>query len=138
MAGRAMVRVAVAIGESRFNLTELMPWSLIIEITIRRLGGIEMNNRKKPTHPGEVLREDVIKPLGLTVTEAAKRLRVTRKTLSALINCKASMSPEMAARIGKATKTSPESWLFMQAKVDLWLAEKESPIIQEFGEVAVA
>ena len=44
----------------------------------------------------------------------------------------------MAVRIGKATKTSPESWLFMQAKVDLWLAEKESPIIQEFGEVAVA
>ena len=72
-----MVRVAVAIGESRFNLTELMPWSLIIEITIRGLGGIEMNNREKPTHPGEVLREDVIKPLGLTVTEAAKRLRVT-------------------------------------------------------------
>ena len=97
-----------------------------------------MNNRKKPTHPGEVLREDVIKPLGLTVTEAAKRLRVTRNTLSALINCKASMSPEMAVRIGKATKTSPESWLFMQAKVDLWFAEKESPVIQEFGEVAVA
>jgi antitoxin HigA-1 len=96
-----------------------------------------MNNRRRPTHPGEVLREDVIKPLGLTVTEAAKRLSVTRKTLSALINCKASMSPQMAVRIGKATKTSPESWLFMQAKVDLWLAEQESLLVQEFGEVAV-
>ena len=81
-----------------------------------------MTHRRKPTHPGEVLREDVINPLGITVTEAAKRLGVTRKTLSALINCKASMSPEMAVRIGKATKTSPESWLFMQAKLDLWFA----------------
>ncbi len=46
-----------------------------------------MHRSRKPTHPGEVLREDVIKPLGLTVTEAAKRLGVTRKTLSELINC---------------------------------------------------
>lgn len=44
----------------------------------------------------------------------------------------------MAVRIGKATKTSPESWLFMQAKVALWLAEQESPVVEEFGEVAVA
>ncbi|MFW0860359.1 MAG: HigA family addiction module antitoxin [Dehalococcoidia bacterium] len=70
-----------------------------------------------------VLREDVISNLGLTVTEAARRLGVTRKTLSALISCKASLSPEMAVRIGKATKTSPESWLYMQAKLDLWNAE---------------
>ncbi len=62
-----------------------------------------MIGKRKPTHPGEVLREDIIKPLGLTVTEAAKCLGVTRKTLSALINCKASLSPEMAVRIGKAT-----------------------------------
>ena len=97
-----------------------------------------MNNRRKPTHPRQVLREDVIKPLGLTVTEAAKRLSVTRKTLSALINCKASMSPQMAVRLSKATKTSPEIWLFMQAKVDLWLAYQEAPVVQEFSEVAVA
>ncbi len=97
-----------------------------------------MTHRRKPTHPGEVLREDVINPLGLTVTEAAKRLGVTRKTLSALINCKASMSLEMAVRIGKATKTSPESWLFMQAKLDLWFAEKKPTKVKEFGEAAVA
>jgi addiction module HigA family antidote len=95
-----------------------------------------MKSRRRPTHPGEVLREDVIKPLGLTVTEAAKRLGVTRKTLSALINCKASMSPEMAVRIGKATRTSPESWLYMQSKLDLWLAEQKSPVVEEFEEVA--
>ena len=77
-----------------------------------------MSRSRKPTHPGEVLREDVIKTLGLTVTEAAKRLGVTRKTLSELINCKSSMSPEMAVRIGKATKTSPDSWLYMQSQLD--------------------
>jgi len=87
-----------------------------------------MKSRRRPTHPGEILREDVIKPLGLTVTEAAKRLGVTRKTLSALINCKASLSPEMAVRIGKATRTSPESWLYMQSKLDLWLAEQKPPV----------
>ncbi len=94
-----------------------------------------MTDIRKPTHPGEILREDVIKPLGLTVTEAAKRLGVTRKTLSALLNCRASMSPEMAVRVSKATKTSPESWLYMQAKLDLWIAEQRPPRVEEFGEV---
>lgn len=68
-----------------------------------------MMQKRKPTHPGEVLREDVIKPLGLTVTEAANKLGVTRKTLSALINCRTSMSTEMAVRISRATGTSSES-----------------------------
>ncbi|MEA1992649.1 MAG: HigA family addiction module antitoxin [Thermodesulfobacteriota bacterium] len=97
-----------------------------------------MIGRRKLTHPGEVLREDVIKPLGLTVTDAAKCLGITRKTLSALINCRASMSPEMAVRIAKATKISPESWLYMQAKLDLWLAEQKPTEVEEFGEVVAA
>jgi addiction module HigA family antidote len=97
-----------------------------------------MADIRKPTHPGEILREDVIKPLGLTVTEAAKRLGVTRKTLSALVNCKASMSPEMALRVSKATKTSPESWLYMQAKLDLWIAEQKPPRVEKLGEVAIS
>ena len=92
-----------------------------------------MSKTRKPTHPGEVLREDVLKPLGLTVTEAAKRLGVTRKTLSALINCRASLSPEMAVRVGTATKTSPESWLYMQAKLDLWYAEQMPPKVKELA-----
>ncbi|MBT3388243.1 MAG: HigA family addiction module antidote protein [Desulfobacula sp.] len=90
--------------------------------------------QRKPIHPGEILREDVIKPLGLTVTEAAKRLGVTRKTLSLLINCKASLSPEMAIKISKATKTSPESWLNMQTKLDLWKASQHSYRVVEFTE----
>ncbi|NIT59500.1 MAG: HigA family addiction module antidote protein [Aliifodinibius sp.] len=87
---------------------------------------------RKPTHPGEILREDVIKPLGLTITEASKTLGVTRKTLSLLLNCKSSLSPEMAIRIGKATGTSPESWLYMQAKLDIWVANQHSDKIRSF------
>ncbi len=93
-----------------------------------------MIGQRKPTHPGEVLRKDVIIPLGLTVTEAAKYLNVTRKTLSALLNCKSSLSPEMAIRIGKATRTSPESWLYMQAKLDLWQAAQKPLEVEMFEE----
>ncbi|MCF7929663.1 MAG: HigA family addiction module antidote protein [Spirochaetales bacterium] len=83
--------------------------------------------KRKPTHPGEILLEDVIKPLGLTITEAAQKLGVSRKTLSELVNQKSSLSPEMALRISEATHTSPESWLSMQAKLDLWNALQKKP-----------
>ena len=96
-----------------------------------------MTDIRKPTHPGAILREDVMEPLGLTVTEAANRLGVTRKTLSALINCRAAMSPEMAVRVSKATKTSPESWLYMQAKLDLWIAGQRPVKVEEFEETAI-
>jgi addiction module HigA family antidote len=96
-----------------------------------------MIEKRKPVHPGEVIREDIIKPLGLTVTEAAKCLGVTRKTLSALLNCKASLSPEMAVRVAKATNTTAESWLYMQAKLDLWIASKKSPKVKKLKAAAV-
>jgi addiction module HigA family antidote len=95
-----------------------------------------MMMQRKPTHPGEVFREDVLIPLRLTVTEAAKRLRVSRKALSTLLNCKSSMTPEMAVRIGKATKTTPQSWLYMQAKYDLWKADQDATEVEEFAEIA--
>jgi antitoxin HigA-1 len=79
-----------------------------------------MANEPRPTHPGEVLRRDVIEPLGVTVTEAARRLGVTRKALSELLNDRSSLSPRMAVRIAEATGTSAESWLEMQMKLDLW------------------
>ena len=88
--------------------------------------------KRKPTHPGEIIREDIIKPLGISITDAAKKLGVTRKTLSALINCRASLSPEMAIRIAKATNTTPESWLFMQAKLDLWNAADKGTQVEPF------
>lgn len=72
-----------------------------------------------PPHPGEVIRELCVDPLGLTVTKAAEGLGVTRKTLSALRNCKAGISPEMAIRLSKAFGGSAESWLIQQAQYDL-------------------
>jgi len=84
-----------------------------------------MINKRKPTHPGVLLKEDVLTPLGLTITEAAKDLGVSRKALSELINEKISLSPDMAVRISKATKTSAESWLGMQAKLDLWKSQNK-------------
>lgn len=77
-----------------------------------------------PPHPGEVLNELCIKPLGLSVTEAAKALGVSRKTLSALINGRAGVSPEMAIRLSKVFNTSAESWLQQQMQYDLWHAEQ--------------
>ena len=84
-----------------------------------------MMKKRKPVHPGSLLKEEVLIPLGLTVTTAAVDLGVSRKTLSELINEKASLSPDMAVRISKATGTSPESWLNMQLKLDLWTSEKK-------------
>jgi addiction module HigA family antidote len=78
----------------------------------------------KPPHPGEVLRELCIEPLGLTVTQAAQALGVSRKTLSALLNGRAGISPEMAIRLSKAFGTSAESWLTQQMHYDLWVAEQ--------------
>ena len=83
---------------------------------------------RKPTHPGNVFLEDVMKPLDLTITDAAKMLGVTRKTLSEFVNEKSALSPEMAIRIAKATKTSPESWMVMQMKLTLWLAMQHEPV----------
>lgn len=78
------------------------------------------NPNRKPTHPGAILREDVLPALGMTQTEFARRLLVSRLTVSELLHEKRGLSPELAARIGKLTRTSPESWLRMQAALDLW------------------
>jgi len=73
-----------------------------------------------PPHPGETVRELCLEPLGLTVTDAAKGLGVSRKTLSSLLNARFGISPEMAIRLSKAFGGSPESWLIQQAQYDLW------------------
>lgn len=78
-----------------------------------------------PPHPGEVLRQLCLDPLGLTVTEAAKGLGVSRKTLSSILNGRAGLSPEMAVRLSLAFGTTSESWLNHQVQYDLWQAEKQ-------------
>lgn len=83
--------------------------------------------KRKPIHPGKVFLEDVMKPLNLTVTDTARMLGVSRKALSEFVNEKASLSPEMALRISKATKTSVESWMNMQLKLTLWQAYQHEP-----------
>ncbi|HSH48415.1 MAG TPA: HigA family addiction module antitoxin [Halomonas sp.] len=77
-----------------------------------------------PPHPGEVLRELCLEPLGLSVTAAAEALGVSRKTLSAVLNGKAGISPEMAIRLSIAFDTSAESWLNQQSQYELWHAEQ--------------
>jgi antitoxin HigA-1 len=74
---------------------------------------------KNPPHPGEIIRDLCIEPLGLTVTKAAEGLGVTRKTLSLLLNGHAGISPEMAIRLSEAFGRSPEGWLQLQLQYDL-------------------
>jgi addiction module HigA family antidote len=83
---------------------------------------MEMHN---PPHPGIILKELCIDPLGLSITVVAKALGVTRKTLSSIINGNSGISPEMALRLAKAFDTSPESWLSQQQQYDLWKAKKK-------------
>ena len=78
-----------------------------------------------PPHPGEILRELCLAPLGLSVSDAAKALRVSRKTLSEILNGRAGISPEMAIRLSIAFDTTPESWMNQQTQYDLWLAEQD-------------
>ena len=83
-----------------------------------------------PPHPGEVIKELCLEPLGLSVTEAAKALGVSRKTLSSILNGRAGISPEMAIRLAKAFGTSPESWLNQQVQYDLWQAQQGADSIK--------
>jgi len=73
-----------------------------------------------PPHPGEVIRELCIKPLGLSITEAARALGVSRKALSELVNGHTAISAEMAVRLSLAFNTTPDSWLTQQMQYDLW------------------
>lgn len=78
-----------------------------------------------PPHPGEIIKELCIEPLGLSITDVAKALGVTRKTLSSIINGNSGISPEMALRLSKAFDTTPESWLNQQLQYDLWKTKKK-------------
>ena len=77
-----------------------------------------------PPHPGEVLRDGVFNDTGISITDFAARLGITRVTLSRVLNARANISAEMAVRLAAALGGSSQSWLHMQANYDLWHAEK--------------
>ena len=74
---------------------------------------------KNPPHPGDVILRECIEPLGLNITDAARKLGVSRLKLSGLVSCKRGISPEMAVRLSKGFGGSAESWLIQQAQYDL-------------------
>jgi addiction module HigA family antidote len=78
------------------------------------------NSSRKPTHPGAILREDVLPALAMTQTEFARRLAVSRLTVSELLHEKRGLSADLAIRLSKLTATTPESWLRMQESLDIW------------------
>ena len=97
-----------------------------------------MEKPRKPVHPGNVFLHDVLIPLGITITDAARMMGITRKTLSELVNEKSSCTVQMALRVAKVTNTSAESWLAMQVKLDLWKARQiKLSSLKEFPKVAV-
>jgi antitoxin HigA-1 len=85
---------------------------------------------KNPPHPGAHIRHDCLEPLGLSVTEGAKALGVTRQTLNNLVNGKSGISPEMAVRLSKTFGDSPDVWLRMQMEYDLAAVERTAAKIK--------
>ena len=83
-----------------------------------------------PPHPGDILKKDYLEPLGLSVTRAAAGLGVTRQSLSALVNGRAGVSPEMAIRLSRALRTTPQLWLNLQQQYDLWQARQSAAQIE--------
>jgi addiction module HigA family antidote len=79
---------------------------------------------RPPTHPGAILRDDVLPALNLSVSEAARQLRVTRQTLHRVLAGKSGISPEMAVRLGRFCGNGAALWLRMQQSFDLWHAER--------------
>ena len=82
------------------------------------------DTNREPVHPGEILREDVLPALDMSVTEAAKALNVSRQTLHRVLSGKSAVTPEMALRIGKFCGNGPDVWLRLQETFDLWHAAR--------------
>ncbi len=88
-----------------------------------------METMHNPALPGEVVREECLKPLGLSVTDAADALGVTRKGLSELLNGRSGVSPDMAIRLEKVFGSTADTWLRMQMQWDLWQARQRADTI---------
>ena len=82
--------------------------------------------RRKPTHPGRILKEHYIDPLNLSITKLAENLDVSRKAVSAIVHEKKSITPDMALRLSQAFDTTPDLWASLQKNYDMWCAENKS------------
>ena len=89
---------------------------------------LEMEN--PPVHPGEVLREEFLKPLRITQTQLAKELGVSFRAVNELVNEKRSLSPEMAIKLARRFNTSPQFWLGLQMDYNLWKAARKIRIVR--------
>ena len=81
--------------------------------------------KRAPIHPGEILREDILPSLNISVSEAARRLGISRQQLHRILSCTQPITPRMALRIGKFVGNGPGLWLRMQLNYDLWQAEQQ-------------
>jgi len=96
-----------------------------------------MHTRKRqPTHPGGILQRQYLGPLALTVTDVARSTGVSRKTLSKIINERGAVTAEMALRLARAFKTTPELWLNLQQNYDLWHTAHQSSAWKEVRAIA--
>lgn len=82
------------------------------------------SKKRKPTHPGAILREDILPSLGMSQTEFAERLGVSRRTVSQIVHEQRPLTPDMAIRLSHLLGTTPESWLNMQQALDVWELER--------------
>jgi addiction module HigA family antidote len=80
--------------------------------------------KRKPTHPGRIIKDDYLMPLSITLKDMATLLGVSRKTLSKIVNEHGSITPDMALRLSRAFDTTPDLWLNLQKNYDLWYAEQ--------------
>lgn len=92
---------------------------------------------RKPTHPGAILREDILPSLNITQTELADRLGVSRRSVSQILHEHRPLTPDMAIRLAHLLGGTPESWLNMQQALDVWILErKNSHIYEQIEKVA--
>ena len=94
-----------------------------------------MRTTRKPRHPGALIKRQYLEPLEMTNTQLGEILGVSRKTVSEIVNEQASISPVMALRLAKAFQTTPELWLNLQQKYNLWNAAQEFETLKEISPI---
>ena len=99
---------------------------LFVKIALQKKYLIMNIMQRKPTHPGQILKEDYLEPLGITITELSKVLDTSKKILSKIINERGAVTPEMALKLSRVFDTSPEFWVTLQRNYDLWVAANKS------------